>query len=319
MSVEIAREADWDRAPSLLDGAMHLKMTHHECNLRYWLQSVPQGTLRGRLDGYDPGIEIPEYMRSPGPLYDAITQEYAFRAMAEDKAARGLAYLVPTAPDSDSMEFYVTQVFDEARHAMVFRNHLVALGTPAERLGAAMEKFAGEDRVAILEPLEEFALRVMRDERDFVGGVVMMTVIIEGALAPAAELSERKWRPLDLAAAEIDRGAGIDEIRHLTVGAAVARQYLLDHPREKQRVLALVAEGMGMWQRLPVHDMVNRREKLFQQGLEQYADLVGDYEIWPGRRLIDTTPEERQNAADQWSAEMRDIRLRYMGLEEALT
>ncbi|HET8683461.1 MAG TPA: VlmB-like protein [Micromonosporaceae bacterium] len=318
MTAPIPAEADWDRAPGLLDGAMSLTLTPQDCNLRYWLEAVPQGTLRGRPDGYTPGRQVGEHMKAPGPLYEALCQEYAFRSIAEEKAARGLAYLVPIAPDVDSMEFYITQVLDEARHAMVFRNHLTQLGVPAERLAAAVEEIAGADRVAVLEPLEEMALRIMRDERDFIGGVVMITIIIEGALAPAAELSERKWRPLDPAAAEIDRGAGIDEIRHLTVGASIARQYLIDHPEERPRVLALIRDGMQMWQRLPVHDVVHRRELLFQEGLKQHVDAVGDYEIWPGRRLADTTPEERQEAADQWSAQMRESRLSYMGLGEAL-
>lgn len=318
MTESIPTEVDWDKAPTLLDGAMHLQLTARDCNLRYWLTSVPEGTLRGRPDGHDPALTPPEFMRKPGPLHDALMQEYAFRAMAEDKAARGLAYLVPIAPDVDSMEFYVTQVMDEARHAMVFRNHLTALGVPQQRLFDAMEEYAGADRRDILEPLEAYALQVMRDEADFVGGVVMMTIIIEGALAPAAELSERKWRPLDPAAAEIDRGAGIDEIRHLTVGAAIAREYLIAHPEEKPRVVEMIRRGMRMWQELPVHAMVHRRELLFQEGLAQQSDVVGDYEIWPGRRLVDTTPAERQEAADRWSQEMKEIRLRYMGLEEAL-
>ena len=309
----IPREADFDLAPSLLDGAMHLELTARECNLRYWLGAVPMGTLRGRLDGHDPGWVAPDYMRS-GPLHDAIGEEYAFRSVAEEKAARALSYLVPLAPDVDTMEFYATQVIDEARHAMVFRNHLSTLGVrePAESI-------ARHDIAFILDPLEEFGLEIMRDKADFLGGVVVMTVILEGALAPAAELSERKWRPLDPAAADIDKGAGIDEIRHLTVGASVARQYLLDHPERRDDVLALIRRGMAMWAELPVHDMVNRREELFQQGLERYADIVGDYEIWPGRRLVDTTPAERQQTAEGWSNEMKDIRLTYMGLGEVLT
>src|SRR5256885_6879350 len=210
-------------------------------------------------------------MRS-GPLYEAITQEYAFRAVAEEKAARALSYLVPLAPDVDTMEFYATQVLDEARHAMVFRNHLITLGVPASELWQEIESIAGADIRFILDPLEQFSLEIMRDRADFLGGVVVMTVILEGALAPAAELSERKWRPLDPAAADIDKGAGIDEIRHLTVGASVARQYLLDHPERRAEVLDLIQRGMGMWARLPVHDMVNRREELFQRGLEQHAD-----------------------------------------------
>lgn len=314
----IAPETDWETAPSLLDGAMTLQLSAADCDLRYWFQHVPSGTLRDMVDGHPPGMTPPAFMCEKGPLYDAITQEYAFRAIAEDKAARGLGYLVPIAPDVESMEFYVTQTMDEARHAMVFRNHLLHFGVERPGLGAALEKFAGADRRSILDPLEAYALAIMRDKADFIGGVVMMTVIIEGALAPAAELSERKWRPLDPAAADIDRGAGIDEIRHLTVGADIARRYLIDNPGERARVVALIREGMEMWHYLPVQEMVMNREEWFQEGLIEHADVVGDYEIWPGRRLIDTTPEERQTAADQWSQEMKAIRLRYMGLEESL-
>jgi hypothetical protein len=158
----------------------------------------------------------------------------------------------------------------------------------------------------------------MRDDEDFIGGVVMMTIILEGALAPAAELSERKWRPLDPAAAEIDKGAGIDEIRHLTVGAAIARQHLIDHPEDRERVVAMIGRGMRMWEELPVHEMVLSREIRFQEGMLEHADVVGDYEIWPGKRLIDSTPDERQAAAEGWSDEMKRKRLKYMGLEEAI-
>ena len=313
----IPLEADWDRAPNLLQGAMDLELTPAQCNLRYWLGAVPEGTLRGRLDGHDPSITVPDHMRS-GPLFEAISQEYAFRSLCEDRATRVLAYLIAIAPDTDTMEFYTTQVVDECRHAMVFRNHLVPLGVPAARLDEALYELSGSYVDSVLVPLEQRALEVMRDDRDFIGGVVMMTIILEGALAPAAELSERKWRPLDPAAADIDKGAGIDEIRHLTVGAAIARQHLIDHPEDRDRVLAMISRGMRMWEELPVHQMVFDREVRFQEGMLAHADVVGDYEIWPGRRLIDTTPDERQAAAERWSDEMKRKRLKYMGLEEAI-
>lgn len=318
MSTTIPPEAGWDSAPSLLDGAMTLELTPGECNLRYWLRAVPQGTLLGRLDGHAADVTVPELMRVPGPLRAALRQEYAFRSVAEEKAARALSYLTPLAPDVDTMEFYATQVLDEARHAMVFRNHLLELGVAPDALWQTIEALAGQDVRAILAPLEEFALEVMRDRADFLGGVVMMTVVLEGALAPAAELSERKWRPLDPAAADIDRGAGIDEIRHLSVGAAIARQYLADHPERKDQVLEMIVAGMRLWRELPVREMVHERELLFQRGLAEHADVVGDYEIWPGRRLVDTTPAERLETAEVWAARMKESRLRYMGLEEAL-
>ncbi|MGH3758286.1 VlmB-like protein [Actinophytocola sp.] len=312
----VPREADFDRAPSLVDGAMSVELTPREANLRYWLEAVPQGMLAGRPDGHDPALVVPEFMREPGPLRDALIAEYAFRSVAEEKATRALSYLVPIAPDTETMEFFATQVLDEARHAMVFRDHLLALGVPTGRLWQVIEEYAGADVRAVLDPLEEFGLKIMRDDADFLGGVLLMTIVIEGALAPAAELSERKWRPLDPAAADIDRGAGIDEIRHLTVGAAIAKQYLAEHPEERRRAWELVARGMHMWTVLPVRELVMRREVLFQQGLEQHAGVVGDYEIWPGRRLVDTTPEERVATADEWTAEMKASRLAYIGLGE---
>jgi hypothetical protein len=42
--------------------------------------------------------------------------------------------------------------------------------------------------------------------------------------------------------------------------------------------------------------------------------VVGDYEIWPGKRLIDSSPEERLMTAATWSFEMQESRLAYMGL-----
>jgi hypothetical protein len=281
--------------------------------VRHWLRTVPQGTLRGRLDGHDPALTVPPHMVTPGPLRDALAQEYSFRGVAEEKATRALSYLVASAPTVATMEFYATQVLDEARHAMVFRNHVVALGFDRDLVARMVD----DDVRAILDPLEAFSLPIMRD--DFIGGVITIAIILEGALAPTAELAERKWRPLDPAAAEIDKGAGIDEIRHLTVGADIAKQHLEAHPEDRDRLASLVQRGMRLWSTLPVADIVRRREVLFQRGLEQHADVAGDYEIWPGRRLVDTTAEERQAMAEAWSHEMRESRLAYIGLGEAIS
>ncbi len=312
----VPAEADWQNAPSLVEGAMNLELTAATCDLRYWLRSVPQGTLRGQVAGHAPDVVPLDVTREPGPLNDALTRELAFRSIAEEKATRAISYLVALAPSLETMEFYATQLIDEARHSMVFRNHLTALGVAD--LTADVERLAGADRDAVLVPLEELGLRVLREESDFIGGVVVLTILVEGVLAPAAELSERKWRIFDPAASDIERGAGIDEIRHLTVGSSVAREHLLAHPEDRPRILDLIVHGRRLWSELPVTDMVLSREALFQKGLDQHADLVGDYEIWPGRRLVDTTVEERVGTALRWSEEMQTRRLAYMGLPEAV-
>ncbi|MEQ4305049.1 VlmB-like protein [Plantactinospora sp. B6F1] len=314
---EIPSEVAWTTAPGVLEGARTLELSPEQCDLDYWLGAVAGGSLRGLVHGHAPDAAIPDFMRRPGPLRDAVVEEFAFQAIAEEKATRAIAALVPLTPDIACMEFYATQLLDEARHARTYRGHLLELGIPEAELPTLMEKVAGQDARKVLFPLETFGLGVLA-KGDFYGGVVVLTVLVEGVIAPTTELSERKWQVLDPAAAQIQRGAGIDEIRHLTVGSTIVRRYVAEQPQQKDRLVELIVRGREMWQRLPLTKMLERHEALFQEGMLDRADVIGDYEIWPGRRLLDTTPDERIDAALRWSKETQDVRLTYMGLTEAI-
>jgi hypothetical protein len=313
----MAKPATRDAVPSLVDGEGEAGLTAAYCNIEYWLRTTPQGTLRGMVHGHSPGLATPAHMLAEGPLREASLKEFAFRATTEQMTARNLSELVRTAPDQATMDFFATQLLDEARHADIFRRHLVELGIPAERLDAAMAEIVGNRRETILRPLEEFARQLIgHPSDDFIGGVIFLTVIGEGALAPAAEMSERKWRLLDPAASEISQGANLDEIRHLGVGAEVVREHLQRYPGERARIFDLIQRGMQLWHDLPILELLVEREQLFQAGLEQYRHLLGDYEIVPGRPLAQTTVEERIMLQSGWSDEMRHRRLARMGLHE---
>jgi hypothetical protein len=133
-----APEADWDTARALFDGGDELALTAEQCGLRYWFDNVPFGTLRGHAVGHLPEVTTPELVREPGPLHEALIRETAFRTLAEERAATSLAYIVLDAPDLACHEFYATQLIDETRHAMVFREHLVDLGIPRDECQARM-------------------------------------------------------------------------------------------------------------------------------------------------------------------------------------
>lgn len=312
------KEANWDSAPALTEGAMTLQLTAHDCGLNYWVHAVAQGTLHGLVNGHRPDAVTPSWMKEPGPLRQAMVEEMAFRSIAEELATRALCYLVIHAPDRAGMEFYLTQALDEARHSSVFRGHLLELGFSEAELPALIATHAYAQRDRVLVPLEAWMLQVARDRRFYIGGVVIFTILVEGILAPAAEISEKKWRLIDPAAAQIERGANIDEIRHLTVGAAIIKEHLQRHPNDRQAILDLIQEGVALWARLPTDDVVLQREHLFQQGIQPLADVIGDYELVPGRRLLDTTPEERLGIAQEMTRELQTGRLIYMGLEEAI-
>lgn len=319
MTHSVPREADFDLAPNLLDGAMSLTLTTRDCDLAYWLTAVPQGTLIGRATtGHAEAAGTPDFMREPGPLREALILELGWRSVSEERGTRALSYFVAAAPGIPEMEFFATQVLDEARHSMVFRNHLVELGVPAEELHETIAELSADYTAEVLAPIEEFVVRTVRDEGDFVGAVAAFTIIIEGVLAPAAELSERKWGRLDPAAAEIARGAGIDEIRHLTVGSSIVREHLISNPGYRSRVMDIVIAGRKLWDEVPVLKYVLRRENLFQEGMREHAGLLDGYEVFPGRKLLETTAIERYDIAERWSDEMAAARLRYMDLAEAI-
>jgi hypothetical protein len=319
MTTTVPRETGWDTAPGLLDGAKNLTLTARQCDLAYWLRGVAQGTLLGRAEtGHANSAPTPEYMREPGPLRDALVLELGFRSVAEEKATRILAHYVAGAPGIPEMEFFATQLIDEARHSMVFRNHLVEMGVPRDELFDTIATLSADYTERVLDPVEEFALRTVRDEGDFMGGVAIFTIVIEGVLAPAAELSERKWDRLDPAASEIARGAAIDEIRHLTVGSSILREYLIDHPEYRPRLMDILDRGRQLWDAVPDEEFVLHREELFQQGMHEHADLLAGYEVWPGRELLATTPRERYDIAERWTDEMAEVRMAYMGIDPAV-
>ncbi|BCJ68110.1 acyl-CoA dehydrogenase family protein [Polymorphospora rubra] len=310
--------ADWDQAMSLFDGAEGIRLTPADCDLRYWFANVPQRTLRGNIVGYSPDLVTPDFLREPGPLREALVQEVAFRALAEERAARAIGYLVACAPDSATVEFYATQLMDETRHSMIFRNHLCNLGVDASDVDAVIAAQTATDRAAILDPLEELGIPIVRERRDFLGGVVLLTILIEGFLAPSFELSERKWRPLDPRMADMEKGAGIDEVRHLAVGTSIIRDAVHQNAEERDRLVEIIRDGMRLWEQLPVGDQLTRWENWFQEGIVPHRELIGDYEAWDGRRLVDTTAQERIQKALEVTSTVHSTRLTDMGLGRAL-
>jgi hypothetical protein len=296
----------------LLDDPANKQMTPEECDLDHWYRST--GPVYASLHrGHAPESTVPDHMLEPGALRDAMLMELSFRARTEEAAVRGISHMVQCAPSYETTDFYATQLLDEARHAYVFRWHLIELGLPQERIAKEIEALVGDYARTTIGPVERFFLE-HGHRGDFYACVLILSVIAEGALAPAAEMSERKWRVFDPPAADIARGANADEVRHLAVGSTLIRRHLQLHPEEHPRLLDVMERGSRIWASIPINDVLIRREATFQRGLEQHRDIAGDCELIPGRPIADTTAEERLELQLQWSARMREQRLKYMGL-----
>jgi hypothetical protein len=317
---QVPREAiDWDAAPGVLEGSTSYELRPEQCGIEFWLKEVAQGPLVGLEHGRRPESEVPDFLREPGPLRDNLIREFAFRSETERAATWTCALICAAArriEDVAGMEFYATQALDEARHSESFRHHLVDLGVPEDELLETVKRVAGDDARRLVEPVWDWG--VPRYAHDYIKGVVIVTILLEGVLAPTTELSEHKWRPISPATADIERGACVDEIRHLTVGSWIIRDHVQKHPEDKEELLDLIREGRDVWASLPVPEIIFEREQQYQDGIQSVRDQIADAEITPGVRLVDTTPEDRLGMAVGWAKEVQESRLKYMGLEDAI-
>ncbi|GAB3131413.1 hypothetical protein GCM10027289_17560 [Tsukamurella serpentis] len=290
-------------------------------DLDYWYREVAAGFASRMVGGRMPDARTPSWMRRPGPFRDSLVREFAFRSIAEERAARVIGLLVDAAPTRAEMAFLTTQIVDEARHADAFRAHVGELIGSEAHVDTVIAEQAAEGARDVLRPLEAFARRHIAAPDGYVRGVAVLTILVEGVLAPTGELSERKWAMVDPAAASVERGAAIDEVRHLAVGSEIIRRRFTAHHDVISEVLA---EGMALWQDLPIIREMTSREEAFDAGLAQVreaslndplAELLRTYEVWDGRRLIDTTAEEPIGTALEWSESAQHSRLEYMGVQ----
>jgi len=320
--VQIPAHADFQQAPGLLEGATSIELSPQDCGIEFWLSAVAQGSLAGMVRGRRPNSPLPDFLVKPGPLRDNLMVEFAFRSLTEVEATKICALAAAAAPDVACMDFYITQALDEARHADAFRGHLVDLGVPNDELLATVDHIAGKDASRLIQPLWEWGLPILDAGSEsgtrFIDMVAMVTVLLEGVLAPTTELSELKWKGISPATADIERGACVDEIRHLSVGSFILREHVRANPEEVPRLVELIGEGRRLWSELPTAEIVFGREQQFQEGILRHADQIGDYEIFPGRPLVETTPEERMVMALGWSEDVQRSRLDYMGLSAAM-
>lgn len=293
----------------------HSRMPLQEWGLERWIREVPQTTLVGLENGHAPQAVVPGCIMHEGPLRQALIAELSFKTICERMATEGLAQLLQIAPDNASFEYLTTQIFDEARHASIFRNHLVEIGAADDSAVDSFIQLANVKAVReILQPLSEYFTRHVVEHKRFINGVVIITIILEGVLAPSSELSELKWRVFDPAAAQIQHGANVDEVRHLLVCSEIVRALLIKQPGLLDEVNECLDEGMQIWSQVPIQELVLRRENLYQEGMQQHSWLADSVYI-DETPLVQTTPESRMQTAERWSEQMQASRLRFMGLD----
>jgi len=183
------------------------------------------------------------------------------------------------------------------------------MGLSDEAIGQLVEEVASPEYRAF----QQIMLQQV-DNKDLLGGLVTLNIILEGMAFPLYGYEARFWKPFDPGLTEIIIGAFKDETRHVGFAEKKLADAIQQRPEEKERLSRLATECSVRMQKA-FESFLNQFVGLYQEACMEHKDLVGDAEIAPGMRMIDTP------VVDQVNMVLSDIinghreRLKKIGLE----
>ncbi|MES2938885.1 MAG: long-chain fatty aldehyde decarbonylase [Pseudomonadota bacterium] len=258
-------------------------------SIQQWLERTAWRTLKNTRYGRPPvetGV-IPELFSDP-LLRQVYLIDVAVFIGGEKTSYEAVAGLLRCAPDEASQIYLGTQVMDECRHYEVFCRRMADLGVaPAKR-----ETLVKRYTTPAVRNFYDLILEQV-DKRDFIAGSLAQNIVMEGMAYPLYRYEIKYWSRIDPSLSQIIRGAFADEAHHVGFGEAMIRGHLkgLDADRRGQ-LRALLAQFSGLMTEA-FEQVINHYIGLYQECANQYMAVMGDIEIFPGRKMASVTEEDQ--------------------------
>ena len=280
-------------------------------DIQYWLESAPQGYLKGTEYGHLPG------QREPAPLLeDPVLRDQAIGltvqlVVGERCALAASSGLINAAPDEGSKRFLATQTLDEARHVEIFTQRLLDLGVKADEREDVIRERANPNLVKFAELLLDKVER-----KDFVAGVVGQNVILEGMAFNVFEMMHAANRELNPKFAHTLAGTIADERRHVGFGENCIGKWIREHPERKADVEKLQRE-MSYWMLATFGSQLRQGpgpQEMQQRLAARGAAPAADPATWQGVRLAEASTEELEAALGSTILKEFKVRLERIGI-----
>jgi hypothetical protein len=256
--------------------------------IQSWLERTAWRTLTkteyGRRD--DDAVH-PALLEDP-LLRSVYLMDIALFIGAERTSYLAASGMMACAPDELTQIQLGTQVLDECRHYEVFCKRMADLGvTPEKRI-----KLVDRHTTPALRSFFDLILEQV-DKRDFYAASIAQNIILEGMAYPVYRYEIRYWSPFDSGLTRTIQGAFADEVHHVQFGEVInaghIRQVGVEH---RNRIRAMTAQFHVLMRDI-FEEIIRHYVGLYQECANQYMDLVGDVEIFAGRKMADTTEEEQ--------------------------
>jgi 1,2-phenylacetyl-CoA epoxidase catalytic subunit len=206
---------------------------------------------------------------------------------AERVSYVGISKLLSHAPDEASQIFLATQTVDEARHYEIFSNRLAKFGVSPEQRDSMMEDMTTKELRKFYDLIEEQV-----DRGDFAAAMMAHNIVLEGMAYPIYRYEAAYWSIFDPSLTQLIRGAFADEVHHVKYGEAIISRYTKLGDASRNRMLALATDFHKLMTEV-FESSIQHYIHLYQLVTDQYMELIGDIEIFRGRKMRDV-PEKEQ-------------------------
>ncbi|MGH7789187.1 MAG: ferritin-like domain-containing protein [Candidatus Binatia bacterium] len=279
-------------------------------SIQSWLESCPQGYLRGTDYGHAPGEYEPEVLVENEILLAETIRVTVQLIMGERCALAASSGLINAAPDESSKRFLATQTLDEARHVEVFTQRLYDLGVKKADLESTLRQHANPHLVRFAEVLLEKV-----DRKDFVAGVVGQNIVLEGMAFSVFEMMLAMNEGMNPKFAHTLAGTIADERRHVGFGENRIGSLIRQHPEKKAEIERMQKE-MSYYMLATFADSF-RNNSAAQEFKRVGNEVAGGapHARWHGLDLAEAEPEAMEEVLADTVLKEFKTRLGRIGIE----
>jgi len=262
---------------------------HERWTVQSWLERAPWRTLKDTQFGRDQsGPEAHPALHEDPLLQKVYLLDIALFLSAERVSYLAVSKMVSFAPDEAAQIQLGTQVLDECRHFEVFSRRLADFGYVGARRDALVDRYLTPGMRSFYALILEQA-----DRRDFLATSVAQNLVLEGMAYPVYRYEIKYWSRFDPELSRTIQGAFADESHHVGFGEAVAREALQRaDDAGRARAKKIIHECHQLMTQV-FEEVIKHYIGLYQECANAYLDVVGDVEIFPGRKLAEITEEEQ--------------------------
>jgi hypothetical protein len=137
---------------------------------------------------------------------------------------------------------------------------------------------------------------------------------MEGMAYPLYRYEIKYWSRFDPGLSKTIQGAFADEAHHVTFGEAVNSDHVRKVGIDERNRLLRLTKDFGQLMTSVFDEVIDHYIGLYQECANQYSELVGDIEIFPGKKLGQLSEEDQARIVQKEIQDEHRRRLERIGL-----